>query len=263
MGTRQFGPGLLLLFWLYGCAGPGGLASGDTLQVGQREETLLALRGQPQEVQPAPGGGKIYIYTSYGIEQTAVMGGGAWNRPDQVYYWLNDQGVITRVARYPYGKRKFLFPTHEKAEGGGQATAALPSQPTATVAPPAESPAVKAPPPMTEPAVSAPLPPPSSSPMAPAAKPSTPEPPGKGKMEAAARLELNMTRQEVQALLGPPERTEGFRAQGRPLIVWFYLLEGPQGRRVLTPLVFEDSRLSGWGEDFYKRRLRSLSGESP
>ena len=82
-------------------------------------------------------------------------------------------------------------------------------------------------------------------------------------MDAAARLDLNMSRQEVQRLLGPPARTEGFRLHGRGVIVWFYSLANRQGRRVDTPLVFEEGRLSGWGENFYQRRLREVSGQRP
>lgn len=82
-------------------------------------------------------------------------------------------------------------------------------------------------------------------------------------MEAATRLELNMTREKVRQVLGPPERTEGFQATGRGVIVWFYSLENRLGRRVDTPLVFEEGRLRGWGENYYRRRLREISGPHP
>ena len=82
-------------------------------------------------------------------------------------------------------------------------------------------------------------------------------------MEAATRLELNMTREEVRQVLGPPERTEGFQATGRGVIVWFYSLENRLGRRVDTPLVFEGGRLRGWGENYYRRRLGEFSGPHP
>ncbi|MGQ9688729.1 MAG: DUF3192 domain-containing protein [Desulfobaccales bacterium] len=261
MRRWRFSFGLLLLLGLSGCAGPGGgVGSSDTLRVGQREADLLARHGQPQEVQPVPAGGKIYIYTSYGLEQTAAMGGGAWNRLDQIYYWLDDQGVITKVARYPYGKRKFLFPSPEKVLEEPQVTTASPSPPRAAAPPLPQPPAVKAAQPSPEPpgsAVTAQPPTPPTAAVAPPAPKSLP----RGDMAAAASLELNMSREEVRALLGSPERTEGFKAQGRALIVWFYLLESRPGRRVLTPVVFEDGRLSGWGEDFYKRRLRDSSGQ--
>ena len=82
-------------------------------------------------------------------------------------------------------------------------------------------------------------------------------------MEAATRLELNMTKEEVRQVLGPPERTEGFQATGRGIIVWFYSLENRLGRRVDTPLVFEGGRLQGWGENYYQRRLGEISSSPP
>jgi hypothetical protein len=276
MKWRRLGLGLLVLLWLGGCAGSGGPGQGDTLSVGQREEELVARKGQPQEVQPEPGGGKIYVYTTGNLDQVAVMGGGAWVKPDQVYYWLDNQGVITRVVRYPYGKRKFLFPSQEKLTKVAQA----PTPPAVAPAPPASPAAVKAPEPAPPPP--APAPPASTLPEqvaqpapkpAPAAEPmpaTTPRetarapavpvaPPPQSNMAAATRLELYMSREDVQRLLGPPERTEGFRAGGRAVIVWFYRLENRQGRRVATPLVFEEGRLTGWGENHYRRRLREVS----
>ncbi len=290
MRWTRFGLGVLLLVWLGGCAGPGGgTVSGDTPKVGQRLEDLTARLGQPQEVQPGPDGGKIYIYTTYSLDQVAAMGGGAWNKPDQVYYWLNDQGVITRVARYPYGKRRFLFPSDDKPAVAAPAPAPVTPAPAAAPSPAAAapSPAAAAPSPAVAaaaaPAVAKPSPPqpppvpqpqPQTTPSGPpapgppareAASPPSARsgPPTKSDLDAASRLELNLSREEVRRLLGNPERTEGFRAAGRALIIWFYLLESRQGRRLLTPLVFEDGRLSGWGEEYYKRRLRALSPQNP
>lgn len=236
-----------LLMALGGCAGPA-----ETLTVGQREGDLVARFGPPQEVHPGPSGGKIFVYTSYGLEPTAAMGGGAWNRPEQVHYWLDQEGVITRVIRYPYGKRHFLLsrPGRDLEEVG---TAALPS----------DKPGL----PKIAPSGPGDLKGQGSgvSPGPAAMRSGTAQgfsPPGvKKDMEAASRLELHMTRDDVRQLLGPPERTEGFRVGNQGMIVWFYLLEGSQGRRVLTPLVFEGGRLSGWGEEFYRQRLRQFLGQ--
>jgi hypothetical protein len=280
MGWTRFGLGLLLLVWLGGCAGrSGGPGFGDTFNVGQRQEELVARQGQPQEVQPGPGGGKIYIYTTYSLDQVAAMGGGAWNRPDQVYYWLDDQGVITKVARYPYGKRNFLFPAADRPTPAAQAPVAPAPAPVAAASParPADAtPAaekISQPQPQAQPEPQPKLQPQMAVSVPQAAKPPSPEvvsapaaapgPSIRSDMDAASRLELNMSREEVRRLLGAPERTEGFRAAGRGLIVWYYLLESRQGRRLLTPLVFEEGRLSGWGEEYYKRRLRGLPGATP
>lgn len=279
MRWTRFGFGLLLLVWLGGCAGPGRPGPGDTLSVGQRQAELVARKGQPQEVQPGPGGGKIYIYTTYSLDQVAAMGGGAWNRPDQVYYWLDDQGVITKVARYPYGKRQFLFPAPDRPIPAAQAPAAPTPAPVAAASPPPPAvapPAVEKvsppqaqaqpepqPSPQPPTTVSAPETARPSAPAAMSLPPAAAGPTAKSGMDAASRLELNMSRDEVRRLLGAPERTEGFQAAGRGLIVWYYLLESRQARRLLTPLVFEEGRLSGWGEEYYKRRLRGLSGATP
>lgn len=230
MKQRGFALGVLMLFWLGGCAGANGPGFRNTVSVGQREADLVARKGQPQEVQPMPGGGKLYIYTTDNLDQTAVMGGGAWVKPDQEHYRLNDQGIITEVTRYPYGKRSFVLPARER-QTPAVPEAKVVQTPAAAIAPPAPPPQA-APPPM---------------------------PLAKADVDAATRLELNMSRTEVQRILGPPERTEGFRAGNRAVIVWYYLLESRQGRRVATPLVFEEGRLSGWGEEFYRRRLREAA----
>ncbi|MEJ2090986.1 MAG: hypothetical protein P8X65_02230 [Syntrophobacterales bacterium] len=272
----RFGWGLLVVIWLVGCASSGGPGHDDTLSVGQREADLVARKGQPQEVKPGPGGGKIYVYTTYSLDQVAAMGGGAWNKPDQVYYWLNDQGIITKVAHYPYGKRKFLFPSEERPPQMAQAPAPRPEVQVASAspatgaapgpqAPPAPTPAAKS--------IATPAPKPTPPPAAPGPALSSRKPakasetpstsPARSDMEAATRLELNMTRKEVRQVLGPPERTEGFQATGRGVIVWFYSLENRLGRRVDTPLVFEEGRLRGWGENYYRRRLREISSPHP
>lgn len=252
--NRRWWCKFLVILSLSGCAAGSAWSPGDTLPVGQREAELVAQKGQPQEVKPLPEGGKIYVYRQHRLDQVAAMGGGAWGKPDEVYYWLNEQGVITRVAHYPYGKKKFLFPTAEPA-----VSAALTPAPALVVAareerekvtgPPAASPTQLPP----EPAKETARPP----------LPASAAIPGKPEMSAATRLEIDLTRDEVQRLLGLPERTEGFRVKGRGVIVWFYQLTDPQGRRVLTPVVFENGRVSGWGDTHYRRLLKEASGEKP
>jgi hypothetical protein len=246
MMWRRISLGLLALIWLGGCAG-GGFRSGDTLGEGQREADLVARLGQPQVIKPGPGGGKTYIYTTEEMDQMASMSGGAWVKPSQVYYDINAQGIITGVHRYPYGKRSFIFPSKEKPAWIAQAPAAGEKG----TAPAATPPPAPAPPATPTPAARATVPP-----APPAAKsPSV--------REEASRLELNMTREDVRRILGAPERTEGFRAGGQAVVVWYYLLESRQGRGTLTPLVFEGGRLSGWGENYYRLRLREISRQQP
>jgi hypothetical protein len=81
--------------------------------------------------------------------------------------------------------------------------------------------------------------------------------------ERAAQLEPDMSRDQVRRLLGDPERTEGCRLGSRAVIVWYYRLPGLQGRLESTPLVFEDGRLGGWGESYYRRRLGGAQGQKP
>jgi hypothetical protein len=80
-------------------------------------------------------------------------------------------------------------------------------------------------------------------------------------MEAASCLELHMTKVMVRQLLGVPDRTEGYKVEGKTIITWFYALRDKQDRLITTPLVFEDGFLSGWGESYYLRlpkgKLRS------
>jgi len=250
MMWRRMASCLLALIWLGGCAG-GGLRYGDTLGVGQREADLVARLGQPQEIKPGPGGGKTYIYTTDNLDQMATMSGGAWVKPSQVYYDINAQGIITGVNRYPYGKRSFIFPSKEKPAQIAQAPAATVP---AVTPPPAPAPALRpAPaPPATPPEAARTLAPPAP----PAAK-------SAGVREEASRLELNMSREDVRRILGAPESTEGFRAGGQAMVVWYYQLESHQGRVTLTPLVFEGGRLSGWGENYYRLRLREITRQQP
>jgi outer membrane protein assembly factor BamE (lipoprotein component of BamABCDE complex) len=256
MMWRRIGLGLLALLWLGGCAG-GGLRYGDTLSEGQREADLVARLGQPQVVKPGPDGGKTYIYTTENLDQMAAMGGGAWVKPEQVYYEINQQGIITSVHRYPYGKRSFIFPSKEKPTWIAQAPVAGPKEtaPSATSAP-APMPPVTSPEAASKPATA---PPPAA-----AIKPAPSPPPStKSAEEGASRLELNMSREDVRRILGAPERTEGFRMGKQAVVVWYYLLESRQGRRTLTPLVFEGGRLSGWGDNYYRLRLREISRQQP
>lgn len=269
MHWRRWGIGLMVLL-LSGCASGGGVAPGEPLKVGQRESDLVAQKGQPLEVRPGPNNTKIYVYAERKLDQVAILGGGAWSKPDEVHYWLNDQGVITRVSRYPYGKKKFLFPTEEAAAPAPASVAATPGQEVRTGAAPGPPSPAPVPTPVKEqpPRAAGPVAAPAPSPPAPVtqAAPQATAPArgtlGRPDMSGAVRLELNQTREEVQRLLGLPERTEGFRVRGRAVIVWFYQLTDPQGRRVSTPVVFENGRVSGWGESHYRRLLKeALEGK--
>jgi hypothetical protein len=296
---------VLVVCCLGGCAGREGLGPGTPLRIGQTSSDLVAQKGEPQEVLPGPAGGKIYVYRRYKLDQTAIMGGGVWSKPEEVNYQLDSHGVISKIDYYPYGKRKFLFsrgeekatapqiaalpgkestsetpavmpPAAEKAKPPQAAPSApaapvAPSRPPAAALPPAAKAAKPAPAAPTAPRAPVATPPtqkPVSPPPAPSqqvAKVSRPPAPAvvaSTDMEAATRLELNMTKEQVRRLLGLPERTEGFRVGGKGVITWFYNLKNRQGRRVSTPLVFKDGRLSGWGASYYLR-LHEASDRKP
>jgi len=254
MRWRILGSLVLATFWLGGCAGADLMGPKPGPQVGQGKAELVAQKGQPQEILPGPQGGEIYIYQRTRIDHMASMGGGAWGKPEDIYYWLDSKGTINKVTYYPYGKRKFIFPTEEEP-GAAVRTAALPSQAAATP-PPAPTP------PTREEAATpkaAPTP-------APVPSPTTAVPPASSPQESmtlSTRLELRMTKGEVQRLLGQPDRTEGFLMGDKGVIIWFYSLKDRRGRQVATPLVFKEGRLVGWGEAYYQRVLREAGSRQP
>jgi hypothetical protein len=263
---------LAVIGFIGGCAGKESLGLADTLTVGQQESELVAQKGAPQEILPNPQGGKIYIYQRYYMDQIAALGGGVWGKTEQVYYYLDSQGRITKVNYYPYGKWKFLLPSEGAPGSSAQAAAQPPTGP--------EVPPVASPTPIT-PREPAPL---TTAPSPPIALPekqaqplrvaSTPPPkdyrevapaPIAAKtgpdVEATTHLELNMTKEEVRHVLGVPERTEGMRAGGRSLVTWFYTTKDSQDRRVSLPVTFENGRLSGWGASYYLRLPKGVPGQ--
>jgi hypothetical protein len=254
MKWRMLGYLVLVTFWLGGCAGGDLMGTSPGPQVGQGKAELVAQKGQPQQILPGPQGGQIYVYQRTRMDHMASMGGGAWGKPEDIYYSLDSKGVIYKVTYYPYGKRKFIFPT-EKEPGTEVRTAATSSQPVATpspapVAPPREKVATPK---------AAPIPTPVPSPTTAAPPASSPQ----GSMALSTRLELRMTKGEVQRLLGTPDRTEGFLMGDKGVVIWFYSLQDRRGRLVKTPLVFKGGRLVGWGEAYYQRIMREAGSRQP
>jgi hypothetical protein len=236
---------MLIICCLGGCAGRELGTTESSPGIGTRESDLIAQKGQPQQILTDPPRGKILVYQNDRLDQMAGMRGGVWSKPEQVHYSLDSSGVVTKVTYYPYGKRKFIFPTEKEPA----AVAQVPAQPAGagslpqpvTVQPPPREPAGKP--------VSAPTPPAKAAPPA--------------GMEAASRLELRMSKDMVRRLLGVPDRTEGYRVGGKTIITWFYSLRDKQDRLVTTPLVFEDGFLAGWGESYYLRLPKGGSSSIP
>jgi len=261
----------LALFGLSGCitAQSKGDLSGA---VGINEAQLVAQRGQPQKIIDAPAGGKILVYETSRIDHIAIMGTGAWSKPEQIYYWLDSQGKVTKVDYYPYGKRKFLFSSANEPEKQAASPAPAAIAPTPITPPqvplreeinkpaPSPSPAVTDARPLA--AATQAIKPQQASPII--AKPTAPVvSTGPKGMREAARLEHAMSKKEVILLLGLPERTEGFRVDGKQVVVWSYKLSDQTGRLVLTPLIFENNRLTGWGDAYYQMLFRKARTQSP
>jgi hypothetical protein len=265
LGGKMGRQSLLSLVWIVllvvgGCAT--GQLTGDSVDaVGMQETELIAAKGRPQQIIPTPAGGKIFIYENRRMDQVAIMGGGTWDKPEQTYYWLNAQGQVEKTKYYPYGKRKFLF--NPEQESIQVAAAPPPARPQASPSPP-------------EAETKKPLQAASSGPVAPLsqgtrpAAPQTTEPvvsrapaptPAYKGMKEAAGLELGMRKTEVNRLLGVPERTEGFLNEGKQVVIWTYRLGDPGGHQVLTPLVFENGRLSGWGDTYYRATLKKVGNQ--
>jgi hypothetical protein len=256
--------------WLVGLALLGlsscstGQSTGDYAgAVGMQEAQVVAQRGQPQQIIDTPDAGKILVYETSRMDQMAIMGAGAWGKPEQVYYWLDAQGNVTKVDYYPYGKRKFLFPSDREPTrlAAPPAPGAIAqAQPTPPLVAPREEikQAVQTAPPAetVTPPLPAATPAPSPQKAMPTVSKPAPPPPGPRGMTEAARLEHGMSKEAVTRLLGLPDCTEGFRVDGKGMVVWSYRLADQTGRRVGTPLIFENSRLIGWGDAYYQMLLR-------
>ncbi len=71
-------------------------------------------------------------------------------------------------------------------------------------------------------------------------------------------LELGMTPREVLMVMGDPNLNEAYVLdEDRSLKVFFYYTnrmaaDGNETKDEMTPVVFENGRLVGWGEEFYR-----------
>ena len=94
------------------------------------------------------------------------------------------------------------------------------------------------------------------------------------------RLEVGMTPDEVSDVMGEamypetitnPYRTEAARLKdGKVVTIWFYYTEyhpkyvgrklvyGAISNEMLTPLVFVDGKLTGWGRRFFEEEIKRL-----
>jgi len=76
-----------------------------------------------------------------------------------------------------------------------------------------------------------------------------------------SKLRIGMTEDEVWDLMGRPYKTESRPVKGDTYDVWYYVTKGKilgqtkMLSRNLTPLVFKDKVLKGWGRRYYKYLL--------
>ncbi|TXS93577.1 DUF3192 domain-containing protein [Parahaliea aestuarii] len=73
---------------------------------------------------------------------------------------------------------------------------------------------------------------------------------------AISGMQIGMTRDEVQQKIGSPRDSESYRRGEDTMLVWFYRThrtkaDGETTRDEMTPLVFRDGVLIGWGEQVY------------
>lgn len=70
------------------------------------------------------------------------------------------------------------------------------------------------------------------------------------------KLEIDMTKEEVRKIMGEPYKRELYKAKE----VWFYITEwqadGYTTADEMTPLVFEDKKLIGWGSSFIEEDIK-------
>jgi len=75
------------------------------------------------------------------------------------------------------------------------------------------------------------------------------------------RLELDMTKEDVFRIMGKPDLNEAYKTEeGNKLEIFFYYTnrkwnDGNITRDECTPIILEDGKVIGWGEEFYKTRV--------
>lgn len=73
--------------------------------------------------------------------------------------------------------------------------------------------------------------------------------------ELLVTLRTGQPTQEVLQVMGPPEKSEKYSDKEKTMDVWFYRTNSASGgwdaEDSLTPIVFENDKLVGWGKNFY------------
>jgi outer membrane protein assembly factor BamE (lipoprotein component of BamABCDE complex) len=75
------------------------------------------------------------------------------------------------------------------------------------------------------------------------------------------KLEIGMNKEQVLEIMGEPNMNEAYQSlKGIPTTIWFYYTErkwadGSYTKDEMTPLVFHEGKLSGWGDEFYENKV--------
>ena len=76
------------------------------------------------------------------------------------------------------------------------------------------------------------------------------------------RLDLGMTKEQVVQIMGKPDLNEAYQtADGGALVILFYYTNRKWAdsnitKDECTPLVFENGKLIGWGDEFYQSKIK-------
>ena len=73
-------------------------------------------------------------------------------------------------------------------------------------------------------------------------------------------LEVGMTKEEVQKIMGTPGKTEVYPSSNGNVEFWLYLTEMIRGSGIddshYTPFAFKKGKLQGWGRNYYNDVLK-------
>jgi len=78
---------------------------------------------------------------------------------------------------------------------------------------------------------------------------------------ALLNLDIGMSSGEVLFVMGSPSLNEAYESLNRKaVIIFFYYTQrqrqdGNETKDEMTPVVLEDGRLVGWGDEFYKNKM--------
>jgi outer membrane protein assembly factor BamE (lipoprotein component of BamABCDE complex) len=76
------------------------------------------------------------------------------------------------------------------------------------------------------------------------------------------RIDLGMSKDQVVLIMGKPDLNEAYQtADGGALVILFYYTnrkwaDGNVTKDECTPLVFENGKLIGWGDEFYQSKIK-------